>query len=118
MEDIASKLTEILNNPELMRQIGNLAQSGSTKEEPENPKKEDCDSDIVSELGGLSPDIINTVKKLAPILSSMKDENKYTKFLYSLRPLLSEPRRKKLDESSKIVKLIQIFPALKNSGVI
>ncbi len=118
MEDIASKLTEILNNPEIMRQIENLTQSSPVKDKAEVPKKEKSVSDIGSELGSLSPDIINTVKTLAPILSSMKDENKYTKFLCSLRPLLSEPRQKKLDESSKIVKLIQIFPVLKDSGVI
>ena len=57
--------------------------------------------------------------KIAPIISAInKDNDKYSSFLSSLRPLLSEKRQKKLDDSFKIIKLIKIFPILKNNGVI
>ena len=56
--------------------------------------------------------------KVMPILSSMKQEDKYTNFLRALRPLLSEARRKKLDSSSQILQIIKILPLLKNQGIL
>ena len=36
----------------------------------------------------------------------------------ALRPLLGEARQKKLDEASKILKLLHLLPLLKESGVL
>ena len=117
MEDIASKLTEILNNPEIMKQIKNLTGVDEEKDAIQKPKEKKENIDDFG-MDSLSPDMINTVMKLAPILSSMNNEDKYTSFLQSLRPLLSKSRQKKLDESSKFIKFIQIFPILKKTGLI
>ena len=40
------------------------------------------------------------------------------KFNAALRPLLGEARQKKLDEASKILKLLHLLPLLKESGVL
>lgn len=119
MEDLASKLTEILNDPNVMKQIKDFIGSSPGKDSNhDNQKKCDNTPNSNDELGGLSPDMINTIMKLAPILSSVNEDDKYTSFLRALKPLLSKSRQKKLDESSKLIKLIQIFPILKNSGII
>lgn len=117
MEDIASKLTEILKDPNIMNQLRSFVGS-SPEGDTSNSKNKGDKPNSTSELGRLSPDMMDTVMKLAPILSSMNNDDKYTGFLRSLRPLLSESRQKKLDESSKLIKLIQVFPALKNAGII
>lgn len=122
MEDFTSKITEILNNPDIMKQIKDIA-GGTPAENTENNQKQkiddqNIDKDMNQEQDGLSPDMLSTVMKLAPLLSSINTDDKYSSFLRSLRPLLSETRQKKLDESEKIIKLIKIFPILKSNGII
>lgn len=122
MEDFTSKITEILNNPDIMKQIKDIA-GGNPAENTENNQKQkiddqNIDKDMNQEQDGLSPDMLSTVMKLAPLLSSINTDDKYSSFLRSLRPLLSETRQKKLDESEKIIKLIKIFPILKSNGII
>ena len=131
MEDISSKITELLNNPEVINKIKSFVNNSSAnKDETENEgekkegraekavKKEESGS-FPFALEGVSPDVLNMLMKIAPIISSInEDSDKYSSFLSSLRPLLSEKRQKKLDESFKIMKLIKIFPILKNNGII
>lgn len=115
MEDMASKLSELLNNPDIMKKIKNLSLDDIIKEDNKNNEKKEPSNNFE----GLSPEMIKTITKLMPILSSMNsNDDKYTSFLNSLRPLLSEPRQKKLDESAKFIKLIHILPLLKDNGIL
>lgn len=122
MEDFASKITEILNNPDIMKQIKSIAGENPVENTPieKNPKStaQNTDENVIPEQDGLSTDMLSTIMKLAPLISSINSDDKYSSFLRSLRPLLSETRQKKLDESAKIIKLIKIFPILKNNGII
>ena len=68
-------------------------------------------------LGGLSPDVLQTVGKLAPLLSQVNREDDSTRLLRALRPLLSSARQQKLDEAIKILQMMRLFPLLKNSGL-
>ena len=68
-------------------------------------------------LGGLSPDVLQTVGKLAPLLSQVSREDDSTRLLRALRPLLSTARQQKLDEAIKILQMMRLFPLLKNSGL-
>ena len=43
--------------------------------------------------------------------------DKNTKFLGALRPLLSEKRQKKLDESMKMMQMMKVLPLLKDQGI-
>lgn len=123
MEDIASKLNELLNDPDIMNQIKNLPISDIIKDKPaESNKSENKNRDKKepsNDFDGLSPEMLKTISKLMPIISSInKNDDKYSSFLHSLKPLLSKPRQKKLDESFKILKLIHILPLLKDNGII
>ncbi len=114
MEDLAGKITELLGNPEIMDKLKDF--SGlSDPTDTENPNKE---NENAGENFELPLDVIDTVMKIAPLLSSIKKEDKYTRFLKALRPLLSEQRRKKLDSSSQILQLVRLIPFLKNNGII
>lgn len=115
MEDITSKITEILNNPDIMDQIKDLANGIKPQEKKEELEEKNSE---IPENQELSPDILSAVMKIAPLLSSIENDDKYANFLKSLRPLLSESRQKKLDESSKLIKIFKILPILKNSGII
>ena len=111
MEDLAGKITELLGNPEIMDKLKDF----SGLSDPPSSETTDENSENNNEM---PLDVIDTVMKIAPLLSSIKKEDKYTRFLKALRPLLSEQRRKKLDSSSQILQLVRLIPFLKNNGII
>ena len=117
MDDLSGKLMEMLNNPESMKKIKGLTNLlNINNDQPE--KTNDEEPDLKAPNASLLPtDTINTMMKLMPILSSMNKEDENTRFLFALRPLLSEKRKRKLDESIKIMQMIRILPLLKNQGI-
>lgn len=59
-----------------------------------------------------------TISRIAPMLRKANEEDDSTRFLRALRPLLGEARRKKLDESIKMMQMMRMLPLLKSSGVL
>ncbi len=117
MDDLAEKITELLSDPEIMnivKEASGLSGPGKSRDTKKSEKESDEKND---NFPGFSPELIQSVMKLAPLFSSFKKEDKYTRFLNALKPLLSEKRQKKLESSSQILKLIKILPLLKNQGL-
>ena len=118
MEDLSSKLMEMLNNPESMEKIKKL--TGILNNNSNIEKQTDLESpekNVNTQLSALPPDMLNTMMKLMPILSSINNEDENTKFLFALKPLLSEKRKQKVDQSIKIMQMIRILPLLKKQGI-
>lgn len=67
---------------------------------------------------GVSPELLGTVMKIAPLLGSVNQENDHTRLLQALRPLLKNERQKKLDEAIKIMKMLKFLPLLKEQGIL
>lgn len=67
--------------------------------------------------GGATPELLQTVTRLAPLLSQVNREDDSTRLLRALRPLLSAQRQKKLDEAIKILQMMRLLPLLKDSGL-
>lgn len=56
--------------------------------------------------------------KLGGLLGASGGKEDYrTQFLNALKPLLSEPRQKRADEAIRILRLIDMLPLLKESGM-
>lgn len=69
------------------------------------------------DTGGIdAAQMMSAVSRMAPLMGKMKEEDDSTRLLRSLRPLLSNERQKKLDESLKIMQLMRLMPMMKNSG--
>lgn len=68
-------------------------------------------------LGGVTPEMLNMVTHIAPLLNKVNQEDDSTRLLQALRPLLSEARRKKVDEAMKILQMMRLLPLLKESGI-
>lgn len=119
-------LGSLLKNPEIMKQVQELSEKFSQSENhSEKSDQEDLNfqnnakhQPQSSEALGLNSDVISVVTKLAPLLSSIKKDDKNTYLLNSLRPFLGKARQKKLDESIKMMQLMKILPLLKDSGVL
>lgn len=142
MDDLSGKIAQLLSDPKTMEQIKGLSQmlGGTNNPEPPNNsnsqkqevKKESNNSNNnifnnnssnsnanpLAALTGssVSPELLQSVMKIAPLLSSINKEDETTRFIYALKPMLSKSRQKRLDEALKMLQLMKILPLLKGSG--
>lgn len=115
MDNIGDLLSSI--SPEDMERLKNVAsslmsQSGSEpssapKEQGAGGNRNAPNADISSLFGG------DMAKTLMTVATQMNKEDDNTRFISALRPLLSEDRRKKADETMKFLKLMEMLPLLK-----
>lgn len=115
-DDLMSRLQSVLSDEESMAQLNQLAQmltggeqqSGNSGAAPAPSPPPSPASDL--------PDIGMLMKAGQLLQGASDDEN--VKFLMALRPLLKEESRVKLDRVIKIFRLIAVYPAIKESGLI
>lgn len=109
MNDLNDKLSKILNDPDSMEKVRMMAESILGEEEGETQE------DPISETG-LDP---STLTKIAGIMKRLNTggDNR-TALLMSLRPLVSERRQKRVDTAIKLLRLIDLLPYLKESGML
>ena len=111
MDDINARLAEILNDPESMNRVREMAEnllSGEESAESNIPAAADAGIDAAS------------LAKITGIMTKLKsagDDNR-TALLNALKPHLSEERRKKVDTAVKLLRLIELLPYLKDSGLL
>lgn len=109
-EDLSAKISQILSDPESMKEISQLA-SMLGEDQPSVHKEEKKSPDISSLLGAEN---MGTLLKIAPMLGSLSREDDTTRLLKAIRPFLSEERRHKLDEAEKMLKMMKLLPMLKD----
>jgi hypothetical protein len=156
MDDLTSKISNLLSDPNTMQQIqalsGMLSQNSGEKQEnsmatpePANNNagnnKNQIDANALSGLlaslsssnnnpapppsnpsnnsfGGMNPDMMNMMMKIAPMFSSINKDDKSTNLLNALRPFLKQERQGKLEEASKMIQMMRLIPLLKSSGIL
>ncbi len=99
MSEMEDKLNKLLDDPEMMGRIMQMAQqlSGgvSTPPPPSAP-----------DLSGFDP---QTITKLLPLVKELQTPNSQaTQLLYALRPYLKEEKQGKIDRAVKLAHLIHI----------
>lgn len=128
MDDLSSKLSDLLKNPESMEKIKNLAAMFGGSGALEAPEPADApqrtpspppaqEKGSIPSAPSIDPEIMRSVMKIAPALSRIHQEDDSTRLLRALRPFLGERRQKKLDEAIKLMQLARMVPFLKNSGI-
>lgn len=116
MDDLSEKLAGLLNDPESMNRVRQMAESllgeksGQGSLVPEQQKSEQS----------LSLPDSNELQSIMGVISRLKSggEDSRAQLLKALKPHLSEPRREKVDTAIKILKLIELLPFLKESGIL
>lgn len=114
MEDLASKISEILSDEQSLKQISELASmlgiSGEAEAVPSAlpipTPKDELPFDLISMMG-----LISKFKE-----SSQNDEN--INFLCALKPLLKSERQERIDKAIKLIRLINLWPLIKESGIL
>ena len=61
---------------------------------------------------------IEAIMKLGEMLQSMNASDKNTQLLLALKPHLRPENRQKVDNALKLMKIINILPLLKESGIL
>lgn len=112
---MSEKISQFLSDPKSMEQLKSLTSLLGNNQAPPPPKN----NNPLSALGNLdvSPELLNSIMKIAPLLSSINKDDNSTRLLNALRPFLSEHRQSKLDESAKMLSLLKILPLLKGNGI-
>ncbi len=147
MDDLMSKLREILGSEEEMQKVQNVAnmlgignEEAASKGEAKGEGTGGFDLSALNSLlssGGqqASNDVgaekqtsndsldlggfdLNTLLKIQQVMSAFHNEDDNTRFLQALRPLMREDRRHKVDEVLKLMKLFSLLPLLKESGLL
>ena len=136
MDQLASLLAPILNDPEAMSGIMQAASqlglgdmlSGSFGQDSEQNKTEQPQYPDEQHGHGAqhSPDNSNTsdkantgdiLSRLLPLFSSTGNQNDTTRLLSALKPFLHGERAKRLDDAQKLIKLLGIVNTLRQQGL-
>lgn len=109
MDDITQKIQTLLNDEESMRQIQELAAmfsgggdgSGGNNAAAENPLGADFNPAAIMQMMG-----------------AMSVQDKNCDLLLALREHLSPEKQKKIDKAVRLMKLYNVFTAMKESGML
>ncbi len=111
MDDLGEKLAGILNDPESMERVRKMAENilgDDPAPKGASPLENLGEALGAQELGAIVS-IINRLKS--------GSEDSRTQLLNALKPHLSAPRQEKVDTAIKILKMIELFPLIKESGL-
>ncbi len=109
MEDIAGKLTDLLSDEESVRQLSELA--GMLMNGGEAPAEgSENNSNGLPDMG--------TIMKLSGLAGSLSQNDKNAGLILALKPHLSPERQKRADKAVKILKLLALWSAAKDSGLL
>ena len=61
--------------------------------------------------------MMSAFSKMAPMMRQLNQEDDSTRLLMALKPMLSPARQKKLDEATKIMRMMRMIPLLRESGM-
>ena len=112
---LSSLSAEDINN------LKNVANSilGGNSESSENPPEKNAkqSNSPLPDLSTLGLPDMSVFQNLLPLLSALNSHDEREDFIYALKPLLSDGRRKKADEAVKFIKLLSLIPLLKEKGL-
>jgi hypothetical protein len=129
MEEMTDRLNAILQDPEAMAKIQSLASSmfgGQSAPAPSAPQSVPVvrqpapavSAAAPAPMDGFSPELLSMMTRLTPMLQNMRRETPDTRLLQALRPMLSPPRQKRLDDAMKLMQLMTVLPLLRNTGLL
>ena len=113
MDDFSDQISKILNDPQAMEQIRSMAGMLGAENKPQSqpaPNQSNNSNNM------MSPEILNAVSRIMPLMSEYNKEDDGTRLLAALRPFLSRERQKKLDEASKMLHILRFLPMIQKLG--
>ena len=130
MDNMMEKISKVLADEETMKQLGELAQMIGGANPPPPAEETAMPSPITNHLpsnnnnnnNNINSNIIGNgnidIAKIATLMSGFNKPSPNTNFLMALKPLLKEENQIKADRAIKILKIIEMLPILKESGIL
>ncbi len=119
MDDLSAKINQILSDPQALQQIQGLSSMLSMPSSDVSSTVENKPQSLPVSIGdSISGDMLSLIGRLAPLMSDINKEDDTTRLLAALRPFLSDERKKKLDKTGKILKMMKLVPLLKDFSVL
>lgn len=124
MPDLQEQLNQILSNPEALRQVQSLGEQlglggnnppPKPKEPNPQPPKPQMQNGLQNNM--MNGDMLKMFSKIAPLMSSFKNDDETTVLLHSLRPFLSAERRERLEKAEKMLRVLKLLPLIKDNGL-
>lgn len=115
MDDLSEKLADLLNDPDTLNRVREMAENilGDNKKDIPEPPPQNNGSSL---FDNIDPAQLGKIFSVMSQLKSDKDDNR-AKLLLALKPHLSEPKQEKVTTAIKLLKLIDLLPFLKDSGM-
>lgn len=112
MDNFSDRISEILSDPQAMEQIRSMAgMLGAENKPPQPPPPQNNSPNNM-----MSPEVLNAVSRIMPLMSEYNKEDDGTRLLAALRPFLSRERQKKLDEASRMLHILRFLPMIQKLG--
>ena len=111
MDDLSEKLASLLNDPDTMERVRGLAENILGDNSNSNIQRPPAVSDV------LSGEDLGKMMSIISMLKNKGDDNR-TMLLTALKPHLSEPKQEKVDTAIKILRLLEILPLIKDTGLL
>ena len=115
MDDISKTLADLLNDPDSLNRVREMAENILGNQSGPSPPPE-TDSDSIFGDMNIDPVQIGKIMSVMSKLKSNRDDDR-SRLLLALKPHLSPPKREKVDTAVKLLKLIDLLPLLKESGI-
>ena len=123
MSTLEDKLSGILSDPEAVSKLKSLGSalgldtSGGLPSVQKPQLQQSFSLPFMGQSGG-NDEMLGTIMRLAPLLSDMGKDDETTCLLNALKPFLSEPRQKRLEQAGKMLKVMRLLPIIRGSGII
>ena len=127
VDDLAKQLTSLIESPEgadLIKALTSGLLSGGAEESspaspppaPPAPAAPGKEGGLLEGISGLAAGELGAVLKISNILKNAQEDDR-ARLLLALRPLLSPERQARVDKAVKLMKILQILPLLKETGL-
>lgn len=116
MDDIAEKLAELLNDTESLNQVRRMAEDLMGEQVQNEPKKSEGESYTNTNDSGFDAAQITKIMSMLTQLKKTTNDSR-SNLLTALKPHLSAPRREKVDTAIKLLKILDMLPLLRESGI-
>ncbi len=107
MDDLNEKIAGILNDPDSFEQLKNMADSIFAGQSDSNYDNSN-DMPPIENIGA----IMSIISKL-----NSSGDNDRTRLINALKPYLSDKRKQKADNAIKLLKIVELWPLIKESGM-
>lgn len=143
MEDINAAISSILNDPQKMEQLRQVAQSlglqppqnnGAAQQDSTQQNSKGFDPSAIASIlqnfqnagqnntgnanNTAGAGNLDTISKIAGIMNTFNQSDKNVDLLRSLKPHFSAARAGRIDDAVRIMQIMRAWPALRDSGLL